>query len=81
MKNRIKIVKVKDANGTWFRAYDIDTLGQESLIKVFSYKEEADPNDKYWGEETAKQEALDFAKRWEKFMNGNEEEIIYQTPE
>lgn len=83
MKNKARVIKIKNAEGNSFRVHAIDSQfieGFERLIKVFPYKEEADPNDKYWGEETAKREAIEFAHKWENLGEGNEE-IIYQTPE
>lgn len=55
--------------------------GEERIINIFSYKSDAEPSDKYWGEDTARVAALDFAKRWEEAGGEAQEEIIYQTPE
>jgi len=55
--------------------------GEERIINIFSYKPDAEPNDKYWGQDTARIAALDFAKKWEETGGEVKEEIIYQTPE
>ncbi len=63
-----------------FEVYAI-VEGEERIINIFSYKPDAEPNDKYWGEDTARVAALDFARRWEETGGEVKEEIIYQTPE
>ncbi len=63
-----------------FEVYAI-VEGEERIINIFSYKPDAEPNDKYWGEDTARKQALEFAKRWEEFGGKPQEEIIYQTPD
>ena len=55
--------------------------GEERLIQLFTYRNNADVNDSIWGEETARREALAFAKKWEDYGGKNKEEIIYQTPD
>lgn len=55
--------------------------GEERLINLFSYKLDADPEDNYWGENVAKRNALEFAKKWEQFGGKETVEVIYETPE
>lgn len=81
MKNRAIVKKVrKPLQMGQFEVYAI-VEGEERIINIFSYKPDAEPNDKYWGEDTARIAALDFAKRWEETGGKVQEEVIYQTPE
>lgn len=54
----------------------------ESLLKIFSYKPEVDQNDIIWGKQSNRDMAIEFAKKWEAFVEDTEtEEVIYKTPE
>ena len=79
--NRVIVKQVRKPleMGT-FEVYAI-IEGEERIINIFSYKPDAEPNDKYWGQDTARIAALDFAKKWEETGGEVKEEIIYQTPE
>jgi hypothetical protein len=81
MKNRAIVKQVrKPLKMGQFEVYAI-IEGEERIINIFSYKPDAEPNDKYWGEDTARVAALDFARRWEETGGEVKEEVIYQTPE
>jgi len=53
----------------------------EALLKIYSYKPELDENDSIWGKTANRDKAIEFAKKWETFVEEETEEIIYKTPE
>ncbi len=78
--NKVIVKQIKKPLQTGqFEIYAI-IEGEERLINLFTYKPDAEYNDKYWGEDTARNQALEFAKKWEEYGGKPQEEIIYQTP-
>lgn len=80
IRTRVKLVD-KVGEHPYYAVYLIDLLNEENLIKVCSFKKESEPDDKYWGENVAREEALKLAKDIEKSnIFGQQEKIIYETP-
>lgn len=80
IKVRVKLIE-KVGQTPYYGVYLVDQLGVENIVRTCIFKREADLDDKYWGENTARNEALQLAKEIEQIkIKSPEEKIIYETP-
>ena len=83
MKRKATVKQVTGFNKSEFQVYGTQpkVIG-ESILAIYSYKLEYNEDDPIWGIKTCRDKAIEFAKRWESFVEETEtEEVIYKTPE
>jgi hypothetical protein len=80
MKARVTLVtSLTSKNPYYMVEYFVPTLNSWSTAKIFSFKYN-EPEDSVWNQETNLQQAMELAKRFEKYPE-RAETVIYQTPE
>ncbi len=83
MKRKATVKHITGFNKSEFQVYgtQLKVIG-ESILAIYSYKLEYNEDDPIWGIKTNRDRAIEFAKKWESFVEETEtEEVIYKTPE
>lgn len=80
MKARVTLVtSLTSENPYYMVEYFVPTLNDWSTAKIFSFKYN-EPGNSIWNQESSFKEAMELAKRFEKYPE-RAETLIYQTPE